>query len=307
MKETKILLIGGMLALGLGTLASCKNAPLGDETKLSNKEAFRLEAATSMNLVANLSSSPVSKKVLRANEISDSEATKIKEMLPTVDLILDNGASFLSTITEEETEINGTIYSFKEVITFKNSELKDETYTLVYNATEKVERDYDDEENDDEKNDEDTEIETSKTMKGYAIYDQETMYEFVSIMNTEEDSEETEIERSFRINLNENSYVKVSQETEQEENENSTEFEYTYVENGDVKLNYSIEVENEGNKNEIEYEIGEKEYELVRLNQDNETTYKIYLEVDDKDDDHLLATFKKVVGEDGIITYERVI
>ena len=123
---------------------------------------------------------------------------------------------------------------------------------------------------------------------------------------SEEESDEQEVEREFRIILGNNSYVKVSQETEQERNENSTEFEYLLVENGIKKLEYSIEVEHEGNKDEIEYELNGQEYELVRKLINNEVVYRIYHEDDHKDEDLFLVAFKKVTLEDGTIIYERI-
>lgn len=299
MKKTNLLLVAGMLGLGVGVLASCdfsdiKNS-ISSNQELTKEETFRLEAATSMNLVANLNTTKSNLKLMKTNAISDTDADKIKEMLPTIDLILDNGSTFSSTLVEEETVINEVTYQFKEVINFKNHLLQDESYTLVYNKTSRVE------------NEDRDEIETFEKLEGYALFDENTKYEFVSLITSEEESDEQEVKREFRIILGNNSYVKVSQETEQERNENSTEFEYLLVENGIKKLEYSIEIEHEGNKDEIEYELNGQEYELVRKLINNEVVYRIYYEDDHKDEDLFLVAFKKGTLEDGTITYERIV
>lgn len=298
MKKTNLLLVASILGLGVGVLASCdfsdiKNA-FGTKQELSKEETFRLEAATSLNLVANLNTTKTNLKLMKSNAISDNDANKIKEMLPTIDLILDNGSTFASTIVEEETILNEVTYQYKEVINFKNHLLQDESYTLIYNKTSKVE------------NQDRDEIETFEKLEGYALIDENTKYEFVSLVTTESENNEQEMEREFKIILGNNSYVRVSEETEQERKENSTEFEYLLVENGVKKLQYSIGIEHEGNKDEIEYELDNKEYELVRKLINNEVIYQVYYEDEHRNDDLYLVAFKKVTLEDGTITYERI-
>lgn len=228
MKKTNLLLVASILGLGVGVLASCdfsdiKNA-FGTKQELSKEETFRLEAATSLNLVANLNTTKTNLKLMKSNAISDNDANKIKEMLPTIDLILDNGSTFASTIVEEETVLNEVTYQYKEVINFKNHLLQDESYTLIYNKTSKVE------------NQDRDEIETFEKLEGYALIDENTKYKFVSLVTTESENNEQEMEREFKIILGNNSYVRVSEETEQERKENSTEFEYLLVENGVKKI-----------------------------------------------------------------------
>lgn len=303
MKKRNILLVTGLSVIVGGTLASCNSLGGSDnQNTLSKKESFNLEAATSLNLVSSLNNPATLRKFRNIQRVSEQDIAKVQDLLPTIDLILDNGSIFNSTLVEEETVIDGVTYAFKEQITFKNNELKDETYTLIYNKEVIQDKEVDD---DDEKETKEEEIETVEILKGLAFIDEETKFDFYSISSNEVESDEQESERLFKINMNETTYVKVEQETEVEEGENSTEFKYTFVENGKKTLEYSLEIEKEGNEEEIEYELGGVEYELKREVVEGETIYKVFIE-GQKDDDEVLITFKKIVNEDGTITYVQV-
>lgn len=319
----KILLVGLLSLVGVGVVTGCslKNKITGGETggnntvTLDKKEAFNLEAATSLNLLSNLSSSSSTLGVKTLNvkrEITDAEITKIKSALPTIDFILDNDKVFTSTISEEATIIEGVTYSLKEEIVVKNENLEDEKYVLVYNTTTlkndvKDFDDDDDDDHDDHDDHDDQEVETKELLEGYAILG-ENKYKFESLSKSEVDSleGETESERYFKIMVSNTSYVIVEQESETERNETSDEFSYKYVENGITKVDYSIEIEKGLNKDEIEYEVGGVEYELKRtVNANNETLYYVSIE-DDVSNTEVVAIFKKVTDLEGNVSYEIV-
>lgn len=286
MKKTNLLLMSIFLGLGVvsvSSLTSCNN----NLNTLSKKEGFLLQAATSMNLVSSLKSAQ--RKAIKGKQLNEIQIDKVKMVLPTIDLLLDNGTSFNSKIESVETEIEGTVYKYKEIFTFKNSELKDETYTLVYNKS--VQKEI-------------FEDESVEYLKGYAIFDDQTKYVFNSIIETEEEIGETEVERSFKIQLDNSSFIQVEQENEVEGKEVSNEFEYTYVKNGVVNVNYSVEVERKPHKEEIEFEISNQEFEVTRkIDKDGTFIYHVSIE-NGRDHFELVGKFKKVVKEDGSVSYE---
>lgn len=299
MKKSNLLLTTLTLGLGAGALASCSFVNKENSTnnnEITKTESFNLEAATSMHMVSNLGNI----NTLRAANLTEEEANKVKDILPTLDLLLDNGSNFASTIFEEETIIDDVTYKFKEEFTFKNNNLEDEKYTLVYNK-EILKEEIEEDEEDQEK-----EIERSEKLIGFAIFEEETKYSFESISEIEQEEEEEECERYFKINLAEGSYVRVDQEIEKEQNENSTEFSYKLVENNVTTLEYSVEIEKEGNKDSIEYELNDIEYKLERkIDKDNNLIYEVSIE-NEKDDSEKVAIFKKIVNEDGTVTYELI-
>ena len=95
------------------------------------------------------------------------------------------------------------------------------------------------------------EIEKYTYMEGYVLLN-DANYEFTSVMKNEQEWGEEEVERNFRINLDNNSYIFVESSMENEGNENEEEYEYTYIENGRKVIEYSIEIEKEGFKDSIE-------------------------------------------------------
>ena len=168
-----------------------------------------------------------------------------------------------------------------------------ESYVMYYN----VDASYQDIERDDDED----EIETFSRISGVASYDNETFFTFVSFTETESEGDEIEEERTFRINLNEGSYVLIEESKEQERHENETEFEYTFIDNYKKVLNYSIEVEHEGHKDSIEYEINDQEYEILKQGD----IYIVKIGEDDEYHDEI-GRFKKVITEDNTVTFEYI-
>ncbi len=290
MKKIKILGLG-ILTSGAILLSSCTSNSLKDlvhggdnqNNVTTNSEAFLMQATSSLKLLSNIDLG--SARLSRS--LNDTEINEIKEILPQLDLMLNNGTSFESSLTSKENVIEGVTYQYEEVVTFKDSNLIDVTYTLIYNANTKEFKD------DDEKV-------TVTTIEGVAKVDDATYLPFVSITKTENEWDESETERTFKVNLNENSYVIVEESHEVEDDEIENEFEYTLINNGRKELEYSIEIEKEGFKDSIEYEVNNKEYELTRVGDE------YYVKV--KEGKNLVdyAKFKKIINEDGSVIFELV-
>ena len=290
MKKIKILGLG-ILTSGAILLSSCTSNSLkdfvhGDDNQnnvTTNSEAFLMQATSSLKLLSNIDLG--SARLSRS--LNDTEINEIKEILPQLDLMLNNGTSFESSLTSKENVIEGVTYQYEEVVTFKDSNLIDVTYTLIYNANTKEFKD------DDEKV-------TVTTIEGVAKVDDATYLPFVSITKTENEWDESETERTFKVNLNENSYVIVEESHEVEDDEIENEFEYTLINNGRKELEYSIEIEKEGFKDSIEYEVNNKEYELTRVGDE------YYVKVKEGRNFVDYAKFKKIINEDGSVIFELV-
>ena len=290
MKKIKILGLG-ILTSGAILLSSCTSNSLkdlvhGDDNQnnvTTNSEAFLMQATSSLKLLSNIDLG--SARLSRS--LNDTEINEIKEILPQLDLMLNNGTSFESSLTSKENVIEGVTYQYEEVVTFKDSNLIDVTYTLIYNANTKEFKD------DDEKV-------TITTIEGVAKVDDATYLPFVSITKTENEWDESETERTFKVNLNENSYVIVEESHEVEDDEIENEFEYTLINNGRKELEYSIEIEKEGFKDSIEYEVNNKEYELTRVGDE------YYVKIKEGRNFVDYAKFKKIINEDGSVLFELV-
>ena len=290
MKKIKILGLG-ILTSGAILLSSCTSNSLKDlvhggdneNNVTTNSEAFLMQATSSLKLLSNIDLG--SARLSRS--LNDTEINEIKEILPQLDLMLNNGTSFESSLTSKENVIEGVTYQYEEVVTFKDSNLIDVTYTLIYNANTKEFKD------DDEKV-------TVTTIEGVAKVDDVTYLPFVSITKTENEWDESETERTFKVNLNETSYVIVEESHEVEDDEIENEFEYTLINNGRKELEYSIEIEKEGFKDSIEYEVNNKEYELTRVGDE------YYVKVKERRNFVDYAKFKKIINEDGSVIFELV-
>ena len=290
MKKIKILGLG-ILTSGAILLSSCTSNSLKDlvhggdnqNNVTTNSEAFLMQATSSLKLLSNIDLG--SARLSRS--LNDTEINEIKEILPQLDLMLNNGTSFESSLTSKENVVEGVTYQYEEVVIFKDSNLIDVTYTLIYNANTKEFKD------DDEKV-------TITTIEGVAKVDDVTYLPFVSITKTENEWDESETERTFKVNLNENSYVIVEESHEVEDDEIENEFEYTLINNGRKELEYSIEIEKEGFKDSIEYEVNNKEYELTRVGDE------YYVKVKEGRNFVDYAKFKKIINEDGSVIFELV-
>lgn len=283
------LLLGMATSLSLiAGITSCggKGASLSDKAKLN------VEMLTGIKLLET-SLGGVS-SIQRAANVNGAE-DDIAQLLPSIDALLNNGTVVNSKVEETQNEIEGVTYSFKEVITYKDSNLKDATYTLYYNkdgnSTAKL-FDFDDE------------VTTYQKVTGVVEIEEKIYCPFVSKTVTEVEDDETETERFLTINIDEDTYVKVVEENEVEDNETEVEFSYTLVDNGE-RLQYSISIENEGNQfNEVEYKLNGVEYEVTKVKKDGELVYKVEREA--KNGSEKVYYYKKTVLEDGTSKFERI-
>lgn len=318
MKIRKLMLSSIALLAGVG-MVSCGDMLGNDESSVfsSTQEKFSTQAVTSLSMINSLGSS--NGLVRKAKLISDEDKSKIEQILPTLDLLMNNGMIFESQVVEEVVIFNDVTYNFKETISFVNESLEKSSYTLLYNLEEandssiKAKNDHHDDDEEDEKghhgdqshenNSENcTKMDEETKIFGIAMISDEVFYEFVSESEIEEHNNKKEYERTFKIIVGEKDYILVEEENEVKNNKTESSFEYTVVENGAKVLNYSISIENKNNKDVIEYEIDDVEYEIKRtMNESGEEIYKI--EVENEHDYEFVVCYKKVTNEDGSISF----
>ena len=297
MKKTLFVIsLLSMLGLGAAMLTSCDlgndTTKLGDvEIPTTSKKENTFQATTSVSLLNSINKAGALKAHNPVKLSKDFNSKSVQEdltqVLPQLDLMMDNGFDISSNVEEISTEIEDKTYTIKETISYKDFNNETVTYSLIYNARSHEERD-------------DDEIERYTYMEGYVLLN-DANYEFTSVMKNEQEWDEEEVERNFRINLNNNSYIFVESSMENEGNENEEEYEYTYIENGRKKIEYSIEIEKEGFKDSIEIEYNEKEFEVSRTERDGKILFFVKLKEGRDYRDYL--TYEKVIGDDGSVSY----
>ena len=297
MKKTLFVIsLLSMLGLGAVMLTSCDlgndTTKLGDvEIPTTFKKENTFQATTSVSLLNSINKAGALKAYNPVKLSKDFNSQSVQEdltkVLPQLDLMMDNGFDISSNVEEVSTEIEDKTYTIKETVSYKNFDNETVTYSLIYNARSHEERD-------------DDEIERYTYMEGYVLLN-DANYEFTSVMKNEQEWDEEEVERNFRINLNNNSYIFVESSMENEGNENEEEYEYTYIENGRKVIEYSIEIEKEGFKDSIEIEYNEKEFEVSRTERDGKILFFVKLKEGRDYRDYL--TYEKVIGDDGSVSY----
>lgn len=290
MKKTNLLL--GVFA-SLSIIAGATSC--SSKANFTSKEKQNVEVLTGIKLLE--SSFGGTNAIKKAAVLGDTGVEEeIAQLLPSVDALLTNGTAISSKVEEVDTTVNEITYKFKETLNYKDSELKDASYTLFYNKTSISDKDSSEDKN---------EVETNEKLEGVVLMGENEYYPFKAISEHEQENDEVEFERSFVITIDETSYIKVEEENEKEGNETETEFSYLLVKNGKKELEYSISIENEGNNfNEVEYELNGIEYEVSKTKRDGADVYKV--EREGKHDQETTYYFKKTILEDGTIKFDRI-
>lgn len=335
MKKTKLLVglfASVALIAGVTSCEAIKGTPNGGNNNLTTQQKQNVEALTGIKLLeSTLSNGNMIKRAQVFNDNQEINTEDIEKILPSIDVLLSNGSIIESSITEVDTVINETTYKFKEVISYKDSELKDATYTLVYNK-ESIgnDKDDDDDDHDDrriketkkedqddviasettpeskpENNKSNDEIKTKEKLVGLVLLSETEHYDFEAMSKTEIEEDEKESKRSFKISLEENSFVKVTEKSEVEEDEKETKFAYKFVKDGKVELDYSLKIEDEKDElTEVTYEVNETEYEVTKFVKDSKEIYKV--EREDAHDNEQVFYFEKIINEDGTSSFVRI-
>lgn len=293
------LLLGGALLAGGLTACNSLTKPVNESVTDKRADTLAYQATTSLATLKDHASIKMMKRA-SGGMISDASKTKIEELLPSLDLLLENDGAFKSDILTSDRDS----YQVKQVVSFQGLAMEKSEYTLYYNIIEeKVETEIDDD--DDEK---DEETETTKKFVGVAVLDQLEL-PFTSVIETETDQDEYEEEMKFVIETGVGSYVSVKQEIEKENGEYEEEYHYKVVENNKTIYEFSIENEEEqvSKETEVKLTLDGTKYKFEIYQKDNETF--IEAKVDNTDEK---VTYKKIIKTDEetgqkTVTFEQVI
>ena len=280
-----LLLSSASIFLTLGVV-SCSSTNK-EFLRKDSKNVFSLQAATGMNMVSAYFRKNDSLSLRKSKNIStfnDEQITQIKEILPTIDLLLDNKSTIDSYVEVVNVLIDEINYEYKEVISFIGNDLSSSSYTLFYNDNSSDGKE--------------------KNVSGIAYISEEEYYPFYSSFEEEKEDDEEEKTRKFVITKNESSYIKIKEEFSLEENEMEQELHYEVVEDGVKVLDYKIEIEQEENENEIEIELENKKFKVKRELQEGELIYFVSLK---ENDNKQKIIFKKETLEDGTFIYNVVL
>ena len=96
-------------------------------------------------------------------------------------------------------------------------------------------------------------------------------------------------------------------ENEQEHDEVEDEYTYKLYQNRRKVYEYSLGISKDlkTNRDQIELELNNKEYEIEIVERNNETYFLVEVEDDNTDDEYDLV-FKKVIDQNGNVTYQLI-
>ena len=307
MKKTLIKSIA--LLASLGSLASCNSlTSQGNNSNTSNKDIvsqsqsiIAKQATTGLEAMKLLTNSPQTfNSVMKSREnnstqISSQDQETITKLLNQFDLILENNNYFTSTIIESDK----AEYKTKEVISFKGLDGREVSYSLYYNDV--FENTY--------QEDRDEQVTVIK-YSGIAVFlenNVETTYNFDARSETETEGREIETESTFNLYSSDSTYIQIEKENEQEHDEVEDEYTYKLYQNRRKVYEYSLGISKDlkTNRDQIELELNNKEYEIEIVERNNETYFLVEIEDDNTDDEYDLV-FKKVIDQNGNVTYQLV-
>ncbi len=291
-----LLLAGGLLGGGL-TACNSLTKPVNESVTDKRADTLAYQATTSLATLKDHASLKMMKRT-SGERISDESKTKIEELLPSLDLLLENDGSFKSEVLTSDREN----YQVKQVVSFQGLAMERSEYTMYYNVIdEKVKTEI----NDDDKTEE---TETTKKFVGVAVLD-EVEFPFTSVIETETDQDEYEEEMKFVIETGVDSYISVKQEIEKENGEYEEEYHYKVVENNKIIYEFSLENEEEkvSKETEVKLTLDGTKYKFEIYKKDGETFIEAKVENTDEK-----VTYKKIVKTDEetgqkTVTFEQVI
>lgn len=142
----KPILVFALSLIAGGALVACNAERIPDlpaeevtaQDELTPSQVFNIQAVTGLSMVHPVVSSSIS-PLSAHNTFNEDEIAIIQDALPTIDLILDNGALFSSVVQVVNLEVDGATYKYEEAITYLTSDLVESSFRLLYNIEGEVE------------------------------------------------------------------------------------------------------------------------------------------------------------------------
>ena len=267
--------VGGIPGISNPTIVDTETA--NQSLKQEKIQRLAFEATTAVEAASNFEVAPLS-MVKRA--FSNGEKENIKEVLPSIDLLLTNKSTFESTVGTSSKEG----YSYELNVSYLSIEEEEISYKMYFNILKE-----------DNKREDDEITKTIFYSGVTSLLDKE--YSFLATLEEEVEDNETEVELSMILFLNDSKtdYIKVEQEKETESyGENEESFEYKIYKNNRLEKEFKIETEIERFDSEIEVEINDNEY-YIELKEESERTIFTFFkeESDDYSSDEKIS-FEKI-------------
>lgn len=227
-KMKKLALFTLLTGFGLTMMTGCDQTKNNNQT-LSFENMYNYSAVSGINLLSQTTSTTIAPK---RQVLTQEEKDLILKNLQVVENMMSQGVVKSEEITSDRPEYE-TMYT----LTASNLDGTKDVYTFYYNER-LIEEEFDD-----------GELEQEFRLEGLVVLDG-MEYQMFGQKETEND----EMEMSFKVLKDERNYVEIEQEMENDEQE----FAYTLYENGRKTYETELEYEIDARKNKIEFEFSEK-------------------------------------------------
>ena len=224
----KLALFTLLTGFGLTMMTGCDQTKNNNQT-LSFENMYNYSAVSGINLLSQTTSTTIAPK---RQVLTQEEKDLILKNLQVVENMMSQGVVKSEEITSDRPEYE-TMYT----LTASNLDGTKDVYTFYYNER-LIEEEFDD-----------GELEQEFRLEGLVVLDG-MEYQMFGQKETEND----EMEMSFKVLKDERNYVEIEQEMENDEQE----FAYTIYENGRKTYETELEYEIDARKNKIEFEFSEK-------------------------------------------------
>ena len=224
----KLALFTLLTGFGLTMMTGCDQTKNNNQT-LSFENMYNYSAVSGINLLSQTTSTTIAPK---RQVLTQEEKDLILKNLQVVENMMSQGVVKSEEITSDRPEYE-TMYT----LTASNLDGTKDVYTFYYNER-LIEEEFDD-----------GELEQEFRLEGLVVLDG-MEYQMFGQKETEND----EMEMSFKVLKDERNYVEIEQEMENDEQE----FAYTLYENGRKTYETELEYEIDARKNKIEFEFSEK-------------------------------------------------
>lgn len=251
MKKSVLGLLGVTAILGT-SLVSCGN---NNEVKLTDAQSRNLRLASGINLISPKTNAY---QINKAQSDDDKFSANISLALPSLDIVVENNFNIDAQVEGEEGSesftYNGMQYSFKETISYIDSNDKNNSLILYYNYQNSLNENYKYDEN----------------IKGVVTFNEETYVNFTSTARIEDGHSKREL--SLYVGKDESTSLVINEETVVNSKELNHQFTYKFKLSGRDVISYSISLDRSNTTMSVKFLTFS--FDLTRKDENKKVTYK---------------------------------